>query len=105
MTQDELIRKLMLLPRHIEADFASEEGIMHITDTELEHFTARWTIKRYRGVDIGERPRLLVVLPHDIRSLSGVDIELDASFKKIRLLKQALIEQTLLVGPLGEDRP
>jgi hypothetical protein len=90
MTKAELFRKLMLLPAHIETDFATEAGITEVTDTELEDFAARCAINRYQGIDVGERPRLLVLLPRGVRSIAGVDKELDAMFEELRATEATL---------------
>ncbi len=92
MTKAELFRKLMLLPIDIEADFIGEGGITDATDSEFESYTARIAVERYQGFDLGERPRLLVLLPHGLRSIARVDEELDAAFEEIRQMQELLGE-------------
>jgi hypothetical protein len=94
VTKAELVAKLMLLPPHIEADFATEEGVIEVSDAELKNFTALCTLNRYQGTDLGERPRLLVLLPRGVRSIAAVDKQLQAAFEEIRLMKATLANET-----------
>jgi hypothetical protein len=88
-----MFRQIMLLPPHIEAYFVTEAGVTDdVTDDELIDFAARSAIKRYQGVDLGERPQLLVLLPHGLRSITSVDRQLDAAFEEMRQMRELLGE-------------